>query len=224
MVSKVTVTTSSSHPPPEHVHFSGRAVPTIIGQELFLLQLNVEGIFKAKLKIITHLATENKANTILLQEMHAKRPDMLTIPGYSLAAHTISDSYGIDTFIIDSAKWHKIAFSQPDSDIEWAFTEVEGVNITNIYKPPGTHFITELLNTAASQLPSSTSDLNTAYSSWCSAILAAVKKTILRGCQKALILTWDNNCQQMYDEFTRAAPGDDTNELADALKQTLDER
>ena len=92
MVSKVTVTTSSSHHPPEHTPFTGRAVPTIIGWELILLQLNVKGISKAKLEIISHLATENKATTILLQETHATRPDMLTIPGYSLAAHTISDS------------------------------------------------------------------------------------------------------------------------------------
>ena len=145
MVSKVTVTTSSSHPPPEYVPFSGWAVPTVIGQELVLLQLNIEGISKAKLEIISHLATENKATTILLQEMHATRPDMLTIPGYSLAAHTISDSYGIATFVIDSAKWNKITFSQPDSDIEWAVTEVEGVNITNIYKPPGTRLVADSL-------------------------------------------------------------------------------
>ena len=88
---------------------------------------------------------ENKATIILLQETHATRPDVLTIPGYSLTAHTISDSYGIATFVIDSAKWHKIAFSQPDSDIEWAVTEVEGVNITNIFKPPGTRLVADSL-------------------------------------------------------------------------------
>ena len=78
MVSKVTVTTSSSHPQPEQVPFSGWAVLTIIGQELILFQLNVEGISKAKLEIISHLATENKAVTIFLQETHATRPDVLT--------------------------------------------------------------------------------------------------------------------------------------------------
>ena len=88
---------------------------------------------------------ENKATTILLQVMHATRPDVLTIPGYSFAAHTISDSYGIATFVIDSAKWNKITFSQPGSDIEWAVAEVEGVNITNIYKPPGIPFVTDSL-------------------------------------------------------------------------------
>ena len=114
-------------------------------RELVLLQLNIEGISKAKLEIISHLAMENKVTTILLQEMHATRPDMLTIPGYSLATHTISASYGIATFVIDSAKWHNIASSQPDSDIEWAVMEVEGVNITNIYKLPGTCLIADSL-------------------------------------------------------------------------------
>ena len=97
MVSKVTVTTSSSNPLPEHAPFSGCAVPTINEWELVLLQPNVEGIFKAKLEFISHMATENKATTILLQEMHATRPDLLTILGYSLVEHTISDSYGIAT-------------------------------------------------------------------------------------------------------------------------------
>ena len=83
---------------------------------------------------------------------------------------------------------------------------------------------TELLNTAASQLPSPTSDPNTAYSSWYSAIIATVKKTIPHGCRKALIPTWDSNFQQMYNEFTRAIPGDNTNERADTLKRTLNEQ
>ena len=88
---------------------------------------------------------ENKATTIILNEMHDTRPDVLTIPGYSFATHTISDSYGIATFVIDSAKWNKITFSQHGSDIEWAVAEVEGVNITNIYKPPGIPLVTESL-------------------------------------------------------------------------------
>ena len=131
--------------PLEHASFSGQAVPTVIVWELVLLQQNIEGISKTKLEIISHLAMENKATTILLQEMHATRPDVLTIPGYSFAAHTISDSYGIATFVIDSAKWNKITFSQPGSDIEWAVAEVEGVNITNIYKPPGIPLVTDSL-------------------------------------------------------------------------------
>ena len=145
MVSKVTVTTSSSQPPPEHASFSGRAVPSVIGWELALLQLNIEGISKTKLKIISHLAMEKEATTILLQEKHATRQDVLTIPGYSFTAHTISDSYGIATFVINSAKWNKITFSQPGSDIEWAVAEVEGINITNIYKPPGIPLVSESL-------------------------------------------------------------------------------
>ena len=60
MVSLVAVTTSSSHPPPEHAPFSGWAVPTLIGRELILLQLNIEGISKAKLEIISHLAWRKK--------------------------------------------------------------------------------------------------------------------------------------------------------------------
>ena len=88
---------------------------------------------------------ENKAIIVLLQETHATRPDVLTIPGYSLAAHTICDSYGMATFVIDSAKWNKITFSQPGSDIEWAVAEVEGIIINNIYKTPGIPLVTDSL-------------------------------------------------------------------------------
>ena len=108
MFAAVTVTTSSSHPPPKYVPFSGREVPTAIGHGLILLQLNVEGVSEAKL---------DETITILLQEMNTKGTDVLTILGYSLAKHIIIGIYGIAMFVINSAMWSKIAASPPDCDI-----------------------------------------------------------------------------------------------------------
>ena len=83
---------------------------------------------------------------------------------------------------------------------------------------------TDHLNLVANQLPSPASDPDSAYSAWCSAILAAAKKSIPRGCRAGLIPTWDDECQQLYDHFIRAAPGADANERAVTLTKALDEK
>ena len=83
---------------------------------------------------------------------------------------------------------------------------------------------TDHLNLAANQLPSPASDPDSAYSAWCSTILAAAKKSIPRGCRAGLIPTWDDECQQLYDHFIRAAPGADANERAVTLTKALDEK
>ena len=58
------------------------------------------------------------------------------------------------------------------------------VNRWNFRKADWAKF-TDRLNTAANKLPSPTSDPNTAYKAWCSAILSAAKKTIPRGAARA---------------------------------------
>ena len=49
-------------------------------------------------------------------------------------------------------------------------------------------------------------------------------KTIPLGCRKGLIPTWDEECQQLYDKFTRADPGANANVKAGQLTKTLDEK
>ena len=55
---------------------------------------------------------------------------------------------------------------------------------------------------------------------------SAAKKTIPRGggCRKGLIPTWVEECQQLYDQFTRAEPGAIANVKAEQLTNTLDEK
>ena len=97
------------------------------------------------------------------------------------------------------------------------------VNRWNFRKADWAKF-TDRLNTAANKILSPTSEPNTAYKAWCSAILSAAKKTIPRGCRKGLIPTWDEECQQLYDQFTRAEPGAIANVDAVQLSNTLDEK
>ena len=49
------------------------------------------------------------------------------------------------TFVQCSTKWRDIASSTPEEEVEWVTTEVEGVNITNVYKPPGTRLCLDSL-------------------------------------------------------------------------------
>ena len=104
MIPPVSQPSSQPSPSPQHAPFSGRATSAVIGRGIVLMQINAEGISKAKTEIITHLATENGATVILLQETHATKPNVLNIPGYNLAAHTISGVHGIATFVLSSAK------------------------------------------------------------------------------------------------------------------------
>ena len=133
----MTSTANLPHPSPEHAPFSGRATSVVIRRGLVLLQLNAEVISKAKIQVIEHLATKNLATVILLQETHVTNPDVLNIPGYSLAAYTSSRVHGVATFVQCPTKWRDIASSTLAEEVEWVTTEVEGVNITNVYKPPG---------------------------------------------------------------------------------------
>ena len=103
-----------------------------------LLQLNVEGISKAKIDVINQIAKEANPTAILLQETHSTDHDSLSIPGYTLAAHINSRVYGIATFVLNSVNWHAVDTSPLGDEVEWISTNVAGVTVTNVYKPPKT--------------------------------------------------------------------------------------
>ena len=96
---QITSTANLPYPSPEHASCSRRATSVVIRRGLVLLQLNAEGISKANIQVIEHLATKNLATVILLQETHVTNPDVLNIPGYSLAAYTSSRVHGVATFV-----------------------------------------------------------------------------------------------------------------------------
>ena len=81
---------------------------------------------------------ENLSTVILLQETNVTNPDVLNIPGYRLAEYTSSIVHGVASFVQCPTKWRYTASSTFAEEVEWVTTEVEGVNITNVYKPPVT--------------------------------------------------------------------------------------
>ena len=124
-------------PFPEHVPCPRQAPSVgVIGDGISVLQLNIEGLTGAKVSVLERVIGEHKPSVVLLQETHVKDISRLKIPGYSLAASTRSDTHGIATFVQHQLKWHELGSSDDDSSLEWAATEVEGVTIANVYKPP----------------------------------------------------------------------------------------
>ena len=130
---------SQSQPSLEH-----GAASFVIGCRVVVLQLNTEDISKAKTQVIEYLVSK-WSYCYLAQETHATNLNALKIPGYSLAAYTSSRIHGAATLMSSSLRWHTIASSSPTNDLEWITTEMEGITITNVYKPPDTRFHLESL-------------------------------------------------------------------------------
>ena len=94
-----------------------------------MLQLNVEGLTRAKSTIIEHILHTHQTTAILLQETCINDSTRLKIPGFILAAYTENDINGIATFVKNTAKWKAITSSPPDSNVDWAATQIEGVTV-----------------------------------------------------------------------------------------------
>lgn len=105
-----------------------------------ILQLNVEGISKDKSEVLARLAYDNKADVILLQEVHVKSEQDLinrgTIPGYTLAASIPSQVYGIATYVSEELLEYDITYCDNTNDIHVINLLIGGINVMNVYKPP----------------------------------------------------------------------------------------
>ena len=66
--------------------FSRQENPFIVRAEVIIMQLNVEGLTKAKCTIIKYLMEKHKATAILLQETDSLHLSTLKVFGYNLAA------------------------------------------------------------------------------------------------------------------------------------------
>ena len=123
---------------PEHVPLLGQT-PFVVTSGTRLLQLNVEGITKAKISIIKHLADTHDAAAILLQETHTNDANRLKITGYVLVAHTNRTTHGTATFVRSSTSWTCMNFCREDDlSMEWNIVKIDGVSVMNVYKPPNT--------------------------------------------------------------------------------------
>ncbi len=119
--------------------FLRQAPLNAIREGISVLQLNVEGLTKAKVNIIEHLLQTYKVTAVLLQETHIFERSKLNILGFTLAAYTASNIHGIATFVRNTAKWKLVAVSSSKSSVEWVAIHIEGVTVVNVYKPPASH-------------------------------------------------------------------------------------
>ena len=101
-----------------------------------MLQFNVEGLTKAKINVIEHLAQRYNP-TAILPKRHMCDTSRLKICRYQLelAAHSESNIYGTATCVKNGSKWKIVANCPVDSILSWTAVEVEGAVVINVYKP-----------------------------------------------------------------------------------------
>ena len=121
---------------PEHLPFSEQANLSVVGAGVIIMQINVEGLTKAKYAIVKHLMEKHKATAILWQETHSLDISKLKNSSYNHAVCNNSSADGTATFVKNSASWTPISSSKTDTEVEWMATEIEGITVVNMYKPP----------------------------------------------------------------------------------------
>jgi len=128
----------------EPVFFLEQANPSVIRVGVIIMQpnvdkwINVESLTEAKCAIIEHLMEKHKATTIFLQETRSLDLSKLKNTGYTLAVRTFSSIHGRATFVENSVSWTQFSSSEPDNEVVWTTTEIEGNTAVNVYKPPDT--------------------------------------------------------------------------------------
>ena len=105
-----------------------------------ILQLNIEGLTASKMSVLCHLAAQQKALIILLQEAHCTSAQRLVLPNYQLAGFFLSKKHGLATFVHERLKWTLFDQSRPTSETEWLCVNVDGYKIVYAYKPPPIRF------------------------------------------------------------------------------------
>ena len=104
--------------------------------KICIFQLNVEGLTRNKRDLIRHLADENNANIILLQETHAETEEKLEIEGFNIIDYIPSKHHGIASYSSEGINANLVQKSPEVSSIQWNTVEAEGYQIVNLYKPP----------------------------------------------------------------------------------------
>mgnify|MGYP001796321266 CR=1 FL=1 len=93
-----------------------------------ILQLNAEGLTRAKRDLIRHFTDKHDANVLLIPETHIYDVAELSIGGLSLTDH-VPDKHGDD---IDATLTKK---SASESSVESTTIKVNSYYITNVFKP-----------------------------------------------------------------------------------------
>lgn len=113
-----------------------------IGLQPYILQLNIEGISKAKSDYLTKLLHIYNIDVLLLEKLHtADEPQLRSrgiIPVYILAAATYDRRYGSATYIKYSISNWNLIHKSVVNDISTIIVNVSGILVHYTYKPPAT--------------------------------------------------------------------------------------
>lgn len=111
-----------------------------MGPQVRILQLNIEGISKAKSDYLSRLLTDEKIDVVLVQETHTSSDEVLqkrgNIPSYKLLAAINHPRYGIATYIHNEVHGAEVVSCSIIEDVSVITINVFGLFITNVYKPP----------------------------------------------------------------------------------------
>ena len=131
-------------PTTRQTFFSGRGDVPLSGHTVnkfrrpAILLLNIEDLIASKINVLYHLIVLYEALVIIHQETHCTCADKLTIPGFALAAYSLSRKHGFATFVHDRLKWTLVDQSPTTSETERLCVNVDGYKIVNVYKLPPT--------------------------------------------------------------------------------------
>ena len=111
-----------------------------LGTNIRICQLNIEGISQAKCCYLSKLACDNNFDVIVLQETHVKDDYNMSIrgmiPGFDLIASVHSPIHGLATYIKHDILDLTVVEVQQHNDVTFITILINGINITNVYKPP----------------------------------------------------------------------------------------
>ena len=137
----------------------------MIVSKVTILQLNTEGLTRAKRDLIRHIADKYSANVLLIQETHICDDAELNIEGFSLTDHVPNKHHGLATYARDGVDPAPTNKSPNESSIEWITTKVGSYYFTNVYETPGSSIDNRTLPTTS--LPSIVcGDFNSRCTSW----------------------------------------------------------
>ena len=101
-----------------------------------ILQLNVEGLTRAKCEVIQHLAAKHAISVILLQETHSTLDDKLKIYGFTVIGAVHHPKLGAATLVRNDLSSKLIDSSKPDSATQCVSIAIDNIMVTEVYKPP----------------------------------------------------------------------------------------
>lgn len=145
--------------------------PIIIGESLKVCQINVEGSSAASSEYLSRLAYEHKADAITVQETHIKDGSEYNssgfINGYKVIAYVLSPIYGAATYIRADIVEYKVIHVSNAENISIIVVEIDGIMVTNVYKPPNSSWPDEPISNEFIHHPAiCIGDFNSHHMSW----------------------------------------------------------